>query len=52
MRHEGLFSAITFSAKRKWNDFTRLSGLRKMIPMNENPPVHKKFLINLQVDKE
>ena len=33
MWHVGLFSAITFEGKKIWNEFTGLSGLRKMIKM-------------------
>lgn len=31
MWHVGVSSAITFNAKHEWNDFTGLSGLRKII---------------------
>ena len=31
MWHVGLSSAITFASKKEWNEFTGLSGLRKMI---------------------
>jgi len=33
MWHVGLSSAITFEGKKIWNEFTGLSGLRKMIKM-------------------
>ena len=33
MWHAGLSSAITFEGKNIWNEFTGLSGLRKMIKM-------------------
>ena len=35
MWHTGLSSAITFASKREWNEFTGLSGLRKMIETKE-----------------
>ena len=35
MWHVGLSSAITFEGKKIWNEFTGLSGLRKMIKMKE-----------------
>ena len=35
MWHVGLSSAITFEGKKIWNEFTGLSGLRKMIKMKK-----------------
>lgn len=35
MWHIGVSSAITFNSKKEWNEFTGLSGLRKMIKMKE-----------------
>lgn len=35
MWHVGFSSAITFEGKKVWNEFTGLSGLRKMIKMKE-----------------
>ncbi len=35
MWHVGLSSAITFESKKIWNEFTGLSGLRKMIKLKK-----------------
>ena len=35
MWHIGVSSAITFSSKKEWNEFTGLSGLRKIIELKD-----------------